>query len=711
MKHEFKIKKSKDQTVYTLESASVGASSTAGGATVTKTLGGVRRRDNLLAQEGDSIKVPVKQKPRQGPLRPQTGAGAHKDKKKAQKQGQEKHRKPYMEELKDKIESLKSQLEENDLAQQMLALAKSKGMNARIAGTPDQERERTQQMMAQRAKERDAASAQAASDDAKNLPQLKAEYEEMKKKYEALGGSNWQYADREQNLSSAEREARSMEPALRNLSAKIVRAEKAGVAEGLPQTLRKIVPGYAKREIDKKMDAGKFGKTDADKDANFQRYKKIQDKLKEFAPPDSGDDRNYEYEVYQCNPNDQFDWIGGPIYKSDDMGKVHSIAYNLHKKHPDKAFMIWQERSQGSRGGYGIKDDEQGVAEEAENKDMTGQTCEKCKKGKYQERSQHDDMQGKVTCKCGHRVDRWKKYKESGVAEGAEFGAYYYEQLAQQVFDTNPNLTDENEILNLGYKIAKGELGSRAQGMFRDEDFPSDFVSAYSYLQKQGVAEGSNPEYDDEAGMADNNLETLKRAVVGLDELINAGDNLPEWCQEKIAVAKSMLVAVWDYMQSEEHSEQGLEEDEEAMRAFLAKGGKIQVGKTHPPRKAEKWQGSAHIGAAGGRGSKGSVSGMAANTNPKGGKPVVSTESRDICNVCGQTPCNCTTISEYESKLKEMLDLKLAEKIPPNASVDYYIQDFSKSNAPQFRGKTKEKRKQMAIAAYYGSKQPKKKKK
>jgi hypothetical protein len=54
-----------------------------------------------------------------------------------------------------------------------------------------------------------------------------------------------------------------------------------GMAEGLPQTLRKVVPGYAKREIDKKMDAGKFGKTDADKDANFQRYKKIQDKIKE----------------------------------------------------------------------------------------------------------------------------------------------------------------------------------------------------------------------------------------------------------------------------------------------------------------------------------------------------------------------------------------------------------------------------------------------
>jgi hypothetical protein len=64
--------------------------------------------------------------------------------------------------------------------------------------------------------------------------------------------------------------------------------KKYGVAEGLPQTLRKVVPGYAKREIDKKMDAGKFGKTDADKDANYYRYKKIQDKLKEQGVAEAG---------------------------------------------------------------------------------------------------------------------------------------------------------------------------------------------------------------------------------------------------------------------------------------------------------------------------------------------------------------------------------------------------------------------------------------
>ena len=66
-----------------------------------------------------------------------------------------------------------------------------------------------------------------------------------------------------------------------------------------------------------------------------------------------------------------------------------------------------------------------------------------------------------------------------------------------------------------------------------------------------------NGEYDDEAGMADNNLETMRRAVDGIDNVIGAGDNLPEWCQEKIAVAKSMLVTVWDYMRSEEEIKEG----------------------------------------------------------------------------------------------------------------------------------------------------------
>lgn len=104
-------------------------------------------------------------------------------------------------------------------------------------------------------------------------------------------------------------------------------------------------------------------------------------------------------------------------------------------------------------------------------------------------------------------------------------------------------------------------------------------VEAGSPAQQAAIAiamkkEGNRPmneynaEYDDEAGMADNNLETLERAVEGIDDLIQSGDNLPEWCQEKIAVAKSMLVSVWDYMYSEEASDEVDPEVDEMFEAM-----------------------------------------------------------------------------------------------------------------------------------------------
>jgi hypothetical protein len=68
---------------------------------------------------------------------------------------------------------------------------------------------------------------------------------------------------------------------------------------------------------------------------------------------------------------------------------------------------------------------------------------------------------------------------------------------------------------------------------------------------EQGVAEGFDGEYDDEAGMAQSNLLTTARAVMGLLKTIKDRDNLPEWGQEKIAKAEMMLVSVWDYLQSQ----------------------------------------------------------------------------------------------------------------------------------------------------------------
>lgn len=76
-------------------------------------------------------------------------------------------------------------------------------------------------------------------------------------------------------------------------------------------------------------------------------------------------------------------------------------------------------------------------------------------------------------------------------------------------------------------------------------------------LNGKETDEEFNGEYDDEAGMAHGNLHTIARAAQGLIKEIEENDNLPEWCQEKIAVSKSMIVTVWDYIISEK--EQGID--------------------------------------------------------------------------------------------------------------------------------------------------------
>ena len=49
---------------------------------------------------------------------------------------------------------------------------------------------------------------------------------------------------------------------------------------------------------------------------------------------------------------------------------------------------------------------------------------------------------------------------------------------------------------------------------------------------------------------------------------------------------------------------------------------------------------------------------------------------------------------------KESLKKKIKEKLTKRSSIGKHIDDFKKSDAPQFKGKSKEKKRQMAVAAY-----------
>jgi|GEM_PF-3331829 len=147
---EFKITKVKDATVYTLESASAGATGSGSVASVSSPIGGVRKRsDNLINQEAQD-KEALKPRNFVAKNAKMGGAGQHKDKKKEMKQGVAKHKKPYMEEI-------------DDLKSQFLSMLKDKGIKHRVQGSPEQEKERTKAHLAQYTQNHTGATASSAN--------------------------------------------------------------------------------------------------------------------------------------------------------------------------------------------------------------------------------------------------------------------------------------------------------------------------------------------------------------------------------------------------------------------------------------------------------------------------------------------------------------------------------------------------------------------
>jgi hypothetical protein len=89
--------------------------------------------------------------------------------------------------------------------------------------------------------------------------------------------------------------------------------------------------------------------------------------------------------------------------------------------------------------------------------------------------------------------------------------------------------------------------------------------------------EGFNGEYDDEAGMFKNNLQTIQRVSLHLEKAVADNENLPEWCQEKIGVAKSMVVTVMDYIISQHENGEQRTVDEAGI-PFRGVGGAFNRG-------------------------------------------------------------------------------------------------------------------------------------
>lgn len=109
------------------------------------------------------------------------------------------------------------------------------------------------------------------------------------------------------------------------------------------------------------------------KEANTAQKLKVLKLIKEsmvneFVPGNGDDGLPYaEYVVYQCDPKDQFEFIGKPLYQTDSLGMAHKFAYEYFLRYRPKAFVVYQPHKEASRGNYGVKGDsdelEESVAE------------------------------------------------------------------------------------------------------------------------------------------------------------------------------------------------------------------------------------------------------------------------------------------------------------------------------------------------------------
>ena len=94
-------------------------------------------------------------------------------------------------------------------------------------------------------------------------------------------------------------------------------------------------------------------------------------------------------------------------------------------------------------------------------------------------------------------------------------------------------------------------------------DGPKKAPSKAKKKVKEGLDIEDQGEYDDEAGMARQDLHTVVDAAKELHDILSSDENLPEWVQAKITKALDYIDTSRDYVKSS-HADQGEEEVDEA---------------------------------------------------------------------------------------------------------------------------------------------------
>lgn len=205
-----------------------------------------------------------------------------------------------------------------------------------------------------------------------------------------------------------------------------------------------------------------------------------------------------------------------------------------------------------------------------------------------------------------------------------------------------------------------------ALGKFKDENGEYDIKPFdLSSVLNEDLDVGHQ---DDEPNMLKSDLYRIAKYAMGLYKMMDVYDDMPgevdfpHWWQSKIVKAKDYMVAAKHYLDGEEKVAQ----IDAMMDAVMEEKAPLNVGDIINHKGVEK-------------------------------KVVRISGNRVFLQPLGSYGGDIEIDRQLgiQSKLAELVKEKLTAKTP----MGKYIKDFAKSDAPQFKGKSKEKKREMAIAA------------
>ena len=142
------------------------------------------------------------------------------------------------------------------------------------------------------------------------------------------------------------------------------------------------------------------------------------------------------------------------------------------------------------------------------------------------------------------------------------------------------------------------DTGPKKKGRPKGPDRGPERVTAKSYKYKAGrpgkAMEGNmdpadSGEYDREGDMAKEQMHTIMSAAKELHRILRDDENLPEWVQKKITLAKEYIDTARDYMLTQ-HAERA--EEEPIAEKAVSKKQQRFMGMAHAMQKGEKIKGA-----------------------------------------------------------------------------------------------------------------------